>query len=367
VIPVGVNPTRFWGMDVDERLRRIVATMDLVVGDGAAGDAAVLLVNRRFVFDPAWLSHYAARPGETLTLGGVPVLAHCRTAAERDAARRAMEADAPLAPDATLVAAAFEAGGVQLNAQLRKREQPFAIRLEPATVRAAERASYFGAYKGVTDLLTKYLWPEWALVLTRIAARLGITPNMVTALGAALCVLAAIFFWRGQYWPGMAAGLGFMVLDTVDGKLARCTITSSRIGNILDHGLDQVHPPFWWYAWGVGLAAWGQKLAEADFLLLMAVLIGGYLVQRLIEGVFMRRYGMHIHVWTELDSRFRLITARRNPNMVILFVFLLFGEPDVGLYVVAWWTLISCLFHGVRLAQAMRLDGAGSEVRSWLG
>ncbi len=33
----------------------------------------------------------------------------------------------------------------------------------------------------------------------------------------------------------------------------------------------------------------------------------------------MRRFGgMHIHVWRPIDSQFRLITARRNPNMVIL-------------------------------------------------
>ena len=46
-----------------------------------------------------------------------------------------------------------------------------------------------------------------------------------------------------------------MVLDTVDGKLARCTITSSKIGEAIDHGIDLVHPPFWWWAWGVGLHA----------------------------------------------------------------------------------------------------------------
>ncbi len=39
--------------------------------------------------------------------------------------------------------------------------------LTPAAVPAIERASYVGAYKGVTDLLTKYLWPEWALAITR--------------------------------------------------------------------------------------------------------------------------------------------------------------------------------------------------------
>ena len=29
-------------------------------------------------------------------------------------------------------------------------------------------------------------------------------------------------------------------LDTVDGKLARCTIASSKLGNIFDHGIDLV-------------------------------------------------------------------------------------------------------------------------------
>ena len=38
----------------------------------------------------------------------------------------------------------------------------------------------------------------------------------------------------------------------------------------------------------------------------------------------MRRFGgMHIHVWQQIDSQFRLITARRNPNMVILVAALL--------------------------------------------
>src|SRR3546814_14880665 len=77
-----------------------------------------------------------------------------------------------------------ESGVQAINSELRKREQPCALKLEPSAVRAAERASYFGAYKGVTDVLTKYLWPEWALVLTRLAARIGMSPNMVTAIGA---------------------------------------------------------------------------------------------------------------------------------------------------------------------------------------
>ncbi len=42
-------------------------------------------------------------------------------------------------------------------------------------------------------------------------------------------------------------------LDTVDGKLAHVTLTSSRFGHIFDHSLDLLHPPFCYLAWGLGL------------------------------------------------------------------------------------------------------------------
>ena len=89
-------------------------------------------------------------------------------------------------------------------------------------------------------------------------------------------------------------------------------------------------------------------------------IIGGYVLQRLIEGVFMRRFGgMHIHVWERIDSQFRLITARRNPNMVILVAALLVARPDWGLMLVAFWTVISLIFHAVRLAQASERAARG--------
>jgi len=76
---------------------------------------------------------------------------------------------------------------------------------------------------------------------------------------------------------------------------------------------------------------------------------------------------MHIHVWRPIDSWFRLITARRNPNMVILFVSLLFGRPDIGLLAVAWWTALSLVFHAIRLLQAFLTKARGGAVLSWLG
>ena len=151
-----------------------------------------------------------------------------------------------------------------------------------------------------------------------------------------------------------------MVLDTVDGKLARCTGASSKWGNVFDHGIDLVHPPFWWWAWLHGLAAYGRPLEPVYATMVLWAIIGGYVVQRLIEGVFMRRFGgMHIHVWRPIDSQFRLITARRNPNMVILVAALLVrpARRRPG-QLVALWTIVSLIFHAVRLRPGERAGRA---------
>jgi hypothetical protein len=52
--------------------------------------------------------------------------------------------------------------------------------------------------------------------------------------------------------------------------------------------------------------------------------------------------------------------------MAILTASLLFGRPDTGLVLVAWWTIVSLIFHAVRLAQASERAARGQPVLSWL-
>jgi phosphatidylglycerophosphate synthase len=363
-VPIGANPARLFGMVARTRAGRLAANAGFPCADAPGGDGGALLASLDFAWDPAWLRAIGGEPGTVLTLAGRPVMAHLVAGADPAAILAAMAGDAPL-PDGLTPLAAETAEFA--NAQLRKRERPFVMPLDAADPRPVEQAAYDAAYKGVTDALTLYLWRKPAFHLTRWAAEAGLSPNMVTAAGGLLCLLALWLFWIGQYWPGVAAGFAFMVLDTVDGKLARCTGASSRWGNLFDHGIDLIHPPFWWWAWAHGLAAYGRPLEPVYLAMLLWAIIGGYVAQRLVEGLFMRRHGgMHIHVWRPIDSRFRLITARRNPNMAILVVALLLRRPDVGLELIALWTIVSLIFHLARLAQATALVDRGRPVVSWL-
>lgn len=346
IAPFGEGTEQVWGMTSAERVRRMLVR-DVPAGASIEPGHA-LHINRDYAFDPLLLRLALARPGvafddgDTLVIGQLP------------------DEGAPPERINLATAPGF------YNEKLRKTERPFAIRVSPQTRTAIERASYFGAYKGVTDLLTKYLWPELAFHLTRLAAALKMTPNMVTGIGAVMCVLATILFYHGAFWPGMAAGFVFMVLDTVDGKLARCTITSSKWGNVFDHGIDLVHPPFWWATWGLGLGSVGLALPVGTFAALMLAILAGYVLQRLCEGIFLKYAGMDMHVWRPFDSWFRLITARRNPNMVILFISLIAGRPDIGLIAVAWWTILSLLVHVVQVIQLVQARKAGRPITSWL-
>jgi phosphatidylglycerophosphate synthase len=231
---------------------------------------------------------------------------------------------------------------------------------------AVERRMFNGAYKGVTDFVTKRVWPWPAFHVTRFCARFGISPNVVTAVSLVLVLLAMALFWQGQFALGLACAWGMCFLDTVDGKLARVTLRSSPFGNVFDHGIDLIHPPFWYWAWYHGLIAANFGLADSLLGLSLLVVIAGYVGGRLQEGLFTWLHGIEIHIWRPVDSWFREITARRNPNLFILTAAIILGAPREGFVAVAAWTIISFAFHTIRILQASLAKAMGRSPVSWL-
>jgi phosphatidylglycerophosphate synthase len=260
-------------------------------------------------------------------------------------------------------AAAIEAASLagRHNIHLRKKLVPLLI---PATDRRTiEQALFKDSYKGVTDLVTKHAWPYLALPVTRWCARQGITPNQVTLVSALLVVVAFWLFWNGNFALGILAAWAMTLLDTVDGKLARVTLTSSPFGNIFDHGIDLIHPPFWYWAWAAGCAASGMPLNDGGWTL--GIIVVGYILQRGEEALFIKLFAMQIHVWRQFDSLFRQITARRNPNLLILMIATMLGAPREGMIAVAVWTVLCFLIHLVRIGQAVAARRTGP-LTSWL-
>ena len=200
-------------------------------------------------------------------------------------------------------------------------------------------------YKGSTDLLTRWVYPPIVWPLVRLCTRLGIHPNAVTLVSIGFTIAAVPLFARGDWIAGFLCAYAMSVLDSVDGKVARVTLTDSKIGNILDHGIDQVHPPFWYFAWAWGLGAH----TPADPLYQAALwLIFFYFADRIVLAVAKRRLGFALHAATRLDGRVRSLIARRNITMTIMAIALLLGQGPAGLYIVTAWQGLTFAWHAAR-------------------
>jgi len=243
---------------------------------------------------------------------------------------------------------------------LRKQHPPFLFPARRHAVREAENRMFAAAYKGLTDLVTKWVWPLPAREVTRLLARRGVSPNAVTSVSWMLAVVTTVLFASGSFASGLACGWLLTFLDTVDGKLARCTLRSSRFGHLFDHSLDLLHPPVWWVAFGLGLGSAAFAVEWAT-----ALIVGSYVLGRLLEGVFLLVFRMEIFLWRPFDGFFRIVIARRNPNLLLLSLGVAAGAPGTAFWAVAVWGLVSNAVHAVRLAQALARRRRGAPVEAW--
>ena len=174
-LAVGETDACLFGQPARARAERLAANAGLTP-TSELPNGEVLLGNLRFAWDPAWLKELARRPGAVLVKDGQPVLANL-PAKEAPAMASAMQGGT-LPPSE--YREQLDADTAELSYfELRKRERPFVRELTAGNALAVERAFYDAAYKGVTDVLTLYLWRRPAFWLTRWAAMAGLTPKVL--------------------------------------------------------------------------------------------------------------------------------------------------------------------------------------------
>ncbi|RSM58596.1 CDP-alcohol phosphatidyltransferase [Actinoplanes sp. ATCC 53533] len=114
------------------------------------------------------------------------------------------------------------------------------------------------AVKEKDDFFTTYAVSTWSPLVTKLCARLGLSPSEVTGISVLFAGAAALAFWQASR-PALIAGavllfLGF-VLDCVDGQLARYTRRFGAFGGWLDTMADRAKE----YAVYAGLAAGAER------------------------------------------------------------------------------------------------------------
>lgn len=371
LVIVGDCPTELWSMPAAERHRRAFSRAGITPADSPDDQVGTNLIAVRadYLLGQDLVAALAARPATLLVTadGGEAVALHARTSPALAAAvLSGGSADDVKSLRAKLDILGPEALGSNYDNALRKRAKPVLMSYRTSTIDELERATFGAAYKGATDFVTKWLWPKPARWATRWAAARGISPNTVTTFSLVLVLLATWMFAQGYFLAAIPVAWAMTFLDTVDGKLARVTLTYTAWGNIYDHGIDLIHPPFWWWAWYAGALPLASPGIEPWLVPALLVVLGGYLVGRLFEGLFVLFFKIETHIWRPVDYFFRTITARRNPNLAILTGATIIGRPDAGLVAIAVWTIVSLLFHLVRLIQAALWRARGHTVTSWL-
>ncbi len=369
---LGQSDITLWGLTSQERLTRQLAGIDgvelsLEAPASQAGNA--LLIRADYLFEPRTLKGLLQRGG-VLMDGDVPAAAAVE-ASQVEAAQTLLSGEAPPADDGL---PRLKAGDLAaFEGDLRLASPPLLERINPGRAAALEDRLYGASYKGITDFVTKWWWPVPAKAAVRVCANRRISPNAVTFAGLILMLATCwLFFMAGQaananawLWAGLVPAWLMTFLDTVDGKLARVTLQSSQTGHWLDHGMDIVHPPFWYWLWGLSLTPF-EPIWGLGYDMLLTLIAVGYIAGRLIEGVFELFDAPSLFAWRPFDAYFRLITARRNPCLVILTSCLLVGVPAAGFALVALWTALSSCVLFARLVIATGARIRVGPLQSWL-
>ena len=172
--------------------------------------------------------------------------------------------------------------------------------------------------------------------LGRSLARIGLTPNIVTIVGAVGVVAGALYFYpRGELYAGSVVITVFALFDMLDGAVARAKDNTSEFGAFLDSSLDRVADA----AILAGLLWWFIGEGEDPLLagLTLFCLISGFMV----SYIKARAEGLGVNCDVGM--------AERTERLIIILVAVgvsEFGVPYIlagGLWLLAALSLITVL------------------------
>jgi len=232
---------------------------------------------------------------------------------------------------------------------LRNRVRPFIILIENReNLKVAEAKSFATVYKGATDFITKYVYPLPVKMGVKLVCPGPITPNHITIVSMVLSFGAVPLFFLGWFWSALGAGIIMSVLDSIDGKLARLTFRTSNSGDLLDHVSDVVYLAMWYLGIGWFFADGNLWNGSSPIVISTWALLGFYLLDRIVTGGFKSIFKENLHDHQPFDAKARVFISRRNPFLLLLLIFLPFGQAVWALHGICLWTGLTLLFHTVR-------------------
>lgn len=189
--------------------------------------------------------------------------------------------------------------------------------------------------------------------LTRLLAKTPVTPNHITA-AAMVCRWGSIPLLF-THWIGIGLLLIvlFVIMDSLDGKLARMTFRFSDQADWIDHG-SVLPTRLGWYA-GLGWHYSDGNISSPIGLLTSIALV--FIVLDDVNWLIAKRlFKRTLFDITDFDTRVHLFTHRRNDMFGMLLGYFL----GVGLFsfvFICLWVFGTWLWHSFRITYAVRVLG----------
>ena len=277
-----ISPDAFHVVDKPEELKRILQIVDL------GEEAQVLVLRSNHVIDRWSLArfvHGSGREGiHTLTEDGKRSIGGIFIAGRREIVPLLTALWSPDSADPKILA----------NAQPLKAVPglPCLVGTDDGAGRISEDrlvAALPFATRERDGFLARHLDRRLSRLISGRLARTGVTPNQITLSNVGIGFAGAFLLSRGSYWSQLVGSLFFLlcvVLDGVDGEVARLKLKESVFGHYLDIITDNLVHVAIFVGIAIGLC---YETGDRRYLYALGLLLGGFgLCAFVIHGVLSR-------------------------------------------------------------------------------
>ncbi|MEC8990845.1 MAG: CDP-alcohol phosphatidyltransferase family protein [Candidatus Latescibacterota bacterium] len=234
--------------------------------------------------------------------------------------------------------------------ELRLTMPAFMIRLtERSQLRHVDHLLYRRTFKGVIDAIARYGYYHLVRLLTRCLSRTTLSPNLFTVLSIAGIWLAIPCFATGHVALGCVSAWAGVLLDSIDGKLARLTLNLSDAMGTIEHLSAMPGLGLWFVAIGWHLTD-GDLWTPSVAMLSCWTTVACFLVDKVVSGEFRRRFGRELFDARPFDAFFHLFAVRRNMHLLVLTIGVAAGLVESAFVAMAAGMVLTLAIHVLRFA-----------------
>jgi len=244
------------------------------------------------------------------------------------------------------------------DSKMRKDVSPWWIDIDTVEdLKVAERLIIENASKNPSDALACYVHKPIENRLVGLVSKSSITPNQLTVAVNILAYLVTGLFLTGHLLAGSILSFVVGIADGLDGKLARVTMRTSRLGS-LEHSFDLLFE----FSWLIALALFLlDSQGSATPLILCTCIITLIAFYRNVYDRFRKATGVSLDDYGDLERVFRRVAGRRNLYNVVIFASVLLGVPLYSLVFILFHAGITAVVYAWRAAKHLHvLDRQGA-------